>query len=188
MCPYSEIFFSIFSPIRTKNEKNTTVSFSRLKFGSESYWTKIVLKTFSIISSHFKNSLSTEKYLFFKATWSDLEFFKIFKVREPPCAGSYSTVNVQLKMQKSYVVVTIVLRNYPRLTNKAIDTSAVFIDSKALSNGEKQTMYWPQIVGDVADMTFYTNYSCLKLLNNHVSMHEGLKSYVNCKTEYVEWQ
>ena len=37
-----------------KNVKDTMVSFSRLKFGTEGYRTKTLLKTFSIVNSHFK--------------------------------------------------------------------------------------------------------------------------------------
>ena len=92
----------------------------------------------------------------------------------------------QLKMPKSYVLATIALHNYLRLTD-IVYTPVGFVDSQALS-GEIRPGEWCRIVDDVAGISYIPNVRGSRYPNNTIAMREALKDYVNSERGSVEWQ
>ena len=98
----------------------------------------------------------------------------------------HSPIIASIENAESYVLATITLHNYLRLTDDAVYTPIGFVDSQA-SSGEIRPGEWRRIV-DVAGMSSILNVCGSRYSNNAISMCEALNDYVNSEAESVEWQ
>ena len=87
---------------------------------------------------------------------------------------------------ESYVLATIALHNYLRVTDNAVYTPVSFVDSQA-SSGEKRPGEWRRIVDDVAGISSILNVCGSRYSNNTIAMREALMDYVNSETGSIEW-
>ena len=100
---------------------------------------------------------------------------------------NHSPIIASLKNAGSYVLATIALHNYLRLTDNAGYTPAGFVDSKALSC-EIRPAEWHWVVDNVAGMSSIPSVCGSRYSNNAIAMCEALKDYVNSETGSVESQ
>ena len=99
----------------------------------------------------------------------------------------HSPIIASIENAENYVLVTITLHNYLRLTDNAVYTPEGFVDSQA-SSGEIRPGKWRRIVDDVAGMSSIPNVRGSRYSNNAIAMREALKDYVNSETGSIEWQ
>ena len=99
----------------------------------------------------------------------------------------HSTIIASIENAESYVLATIALHNYLRLTDNAVYTPVGSVDSQA-SSGEIRPGQWRRIVDDVAGMSSIPNVRGSRYSNNAIAMREALKDYVNSETGSIEWQ
>ena len=99
----------------------------------------------------------------------------------------HSSIIASIKNIESYVLSTIALHNYLRLTDNAAYTPVGFADSQT-SSGEIRSSEWSRIVDDVAGMSSIPNVHGSLYSNNAIDMGEALKDYVNSETGSIEWQ
>ena len=97
----------------------------------------------------------------------------------------HSTIIASIENAESYVLATIALHNYLRLTDNAVYAPVGFVDSQA-SSGEIRSGEWRRIVDDVSGMSSIPNIRGSWYSNN--AMREALKDYVNSETGSIEWQ
>ena len=100
---------------------------------------------------------------------------------------NHSPIIASLENAGSYVLATIALHTYLRLTDNAVYTPAGFVDSKALSC-EIRPVEWHWIVDNVAGMSSIPSVCGSQYSNNAIAMCEALKDYVNSETGSVESQ
>ena len=97
----------------------------------------------------------------------------------------HSPIIASIENAEGYVLATITLHNYLRLTDNAVYTPVGFVDSQALS-GEIRPGEWRRIVDDVTGMSSIPNVRGSRYSNNAIAMREALKDYVNSETGSIE--
>ena len=97
-----------------------------------------------------------------------------------------SPIIASIENAESYVLATIALHNYLRVTDNAVYTPVSFVDSQA-SSGEKRPGEWRRNVHGVADISSILNVCGSRYSNNTIAMCEALKDYVNSETGSIEW-
>lgn len=133
-----------------------------------------LVESYSICSSQISEQ---ERLFHYRLSRARGTIENMFGVPVARCKMHCLTMIASAENEESYVLATISLRNYPRLTYNAVFTR-IFYWLKGWLNSEIQPMEWTRIVGDVAVMTptpiirgssYY--------LNNTATMREALKKY-----------
>ena len=99
----------------------------------------------------------------------------------------HSPIIASIENAESYVLATIALHKYLRLTDNAVYTPVRFVDLQA-SSGETRPSEWRRIVDNVTGISFIPNVRGFRYSNNVIAMRETLKDYVNSETGIIEWQ
>ena len=81
---------------------------------------------------------------------------KTFGILAARCRIYHSPIIASIKNAEGYVLATIALHNYLRLTDNAVYTPVGFVDSQALS-GEIRPGEWRRILDDVGGMSSVPN-------------------------------
>ena len=97
-------------------------------------------------------------------------------------------INATIENAESYVLATMALHSYLRLTDNAFYTPQDFVDSES-SDGKIKMGEWRQIVRETGNgFRTINNVRGSRHQENAMQMREALQNYVNSNNGSVEWQ